>query len=248
MAESASGISKVFATTTTFIEKAIEFRHFMLVVSFLLALDSCLIVFYDKNLLESFSSLKAPEVNVASALVFLGIFAFLMALMLPAMRLVSIEITRFLLVYLSTLLPERQSEPNHNFVYPNVARTKAIKERDKLLMELVHEHEAEEEHHKVNMNIAFAMVVLFLINSMILGNDHSTTLAQEAGKLPKSVEGFWLNAFIYVSYLGFGAFLTIVLGMSIKPDHMEKMYLPESDVEKQARIEKESARQKRYLG
>lgn len=250
MADSASGMTKVLATTTTFIEKAVEFRHFMLIISFLLALDSCLVIFYNKNLLESFAKLNAPEVSVASALVFLGIFAFLMALLFPALRLFFIGVTRFISAYTrhyaSSILPERSRD--NDYTFPSAVRAKAITERDKLLLDLVHKHEEEKHNHEVNMNIAFAMVVLFVMNSLILGTAQSMTLTQVAGTLPERINGFWLSAFIHVSYVGFGAFVTIVLGMSLKPDNMLKMYMPESDTEKDARIDKETARRKIHLG
>ncbi|WP_370683395.1 hypothetical protein AB9V60_08915 [Pseudomonas syringae pv. atrofaciens] len=63
MADSASGMSKALATITSFIEKAVEMRHFMLLISFILALDSCLMVFFHKNLLGAFSRLDASEVS-----------------------------------------------------------------------------------------------------------------------------------------------------------------------------------------
>lgn len=65
MADSSISIGKVITTSTSFVDKAVEFRHFMLLISFLLALDSCLMIFYKKNLLQSFDHLSAPEVSVA---------------------------------------------------------------------------------------------------------------------------------------------------------------------------------------
>jgi hypothetical protein len=96
MADSSNSISKVITTSTTFIDKAVEFRHFMLLTSFLLALDSCLMIFFKKNLLQSFGSLSAPEVNAAGALVFLGIFAFLMAMLFPVLRYVLLGVTTWI--------------------------------------------------------------------------------------------------------------------------------------------------------
>jgi len=51
VSDSSPSISKIVASSTSFVEKAVEFRHFMLFTSFILLLDACLVVFFDKNIL-----------------------------------------------------------------------------------------------------------------------------------------------------------------------------------------------------
>ncbi|MEE4626642.1 hypothetical protein V2L00_23345 [Pseudomonas alliivorans] len=246
MADSASGMSKVLTTTTTFIEKAIEFRHFMLIVSFLLALDSSLIIFYQKNLLESFLSLNAPEVDAAGALIFLGLFAFLMSLLFPAMRQLLLGLTRYLWVQMSVHLP--RPRPDYDYEYTGYVRRRAITERDKLLMDLVYKQEEVTHDHNVNMNIGFAVVMLFVLNFWMLGTAQFMTLTQVAATLPDVVKGFWLTGLVYISYGVFLTFLSAIFWMSLNPERQNKMYLPESEAEKATRIEKQTARRKMYLG
>lgn len=235
MADSSTSIGKVITTSTTFIDKAVEFRHFMLLVSFLLALDSCLIIFYKKNLLQSFGSLSAPEVNAAGALVFLGIFAFLMALLFPVLRQILLIVT----TWIKWQCPVKDKEINHDYHYPSIVRHKALIERDKLIIELLDKEAEQSREHQANMNVGFGLVLMFVINYFMLGTGQVLTLTQAAVTLLDVMTGFWISALISISLGIFAVFLLVILGMSLTPETSDKIYLPESDEERTARKEKE---------
>jgi hypothetical protein len=239
MADSSNSISKVITTSTTFIDKAVEFRHFMLLTSFLLALDSCLMIFFKKNLLQSFGSLSAPEVNAAGALVFLGIFAFLMAMLFPVLRYVLLGVT----TWIKWQYPAKDKKNNHDYRYPSDARKKALIERDKLIIELLDKENEQRRDHQTNMNIGFGLVIMFLINYLFLGTDQVLTLTQTAVTLLDVMKGFWISALIHISLGTFTIFLVAVLAMSLKPETSDKIYLPESDEEKAMREETEKKMQ-----
>ncbi len=235
MADSSISIGKVITTSTSFVDKAVEFRHFMLLISFLLALDSCLMIFYKKNLLQSFDHLSAPEVSVAGALVFLGIFAFLTALFFPVLRHVLLAATTWIKIY----FPTKGEERNHDFRYPSAARREALIERDKLIIELLEKQDEQKSNHETNMNISFGLVIMFAIDYLTLGTDHTLTLAQTAATIPGIISGFWISLLIQIAFGIFIVFLLVVLTMSLTPDTSEKFYLPESDMEKAVRTERE---------
>ncbi|TBU79355.1 hypothetical protein DNK06_13170 [Pseudomonas daroniae] len=235
MADSSISIGKVITTSTSFVDKAVEFRHFMLLISFLLALDSCLMIFYKKNLLQSFDHLSAPEVSVAGALVFLGIFAFLMALFFPVLRHVLLAVT----TWIKYCYPTKNKERDHDFRYPSTVRREALIERDKLIIELLEKQDEQKSSHETNMNIGFGLVIMFAVNYLILGTDQALTLAQTAATVPGIIAGFWISLSIQFVFGIFIIFLLVVLTMSLTPDTNEKFYLPESDMEKAARTERE---------
>lgn len=235
MADSSTSISKAITTSTTFVDKAVEFRHFILLISFLLALDSCLMIFHQKNLLQSFSKLEAPEVNAGGALVFLGIFAFLMTLFFPALRKVLIAFTTAIKLMRGT----KGKEINHDFRDTATARREALIHRDKLIIELLDKQEAQRRDHDTNMNIAFGLVLMLAINFLNLGTPQVLSLTQTAATLPGAITGFWVNAFILAALFTFTAFLLAMLAMSLTPETSDKLYLPESVEEKAARIERE---------
>ncbi|KAA0982672.1 hypothetical protein FQ192_31230 [Pseudomonas sp. ANT_J12] len=235
MADSSTSISKAITTSTTFVDKAVEFRHFMLLISFLLALDSCLMIFYKKNLLQSFGKLDAPEVNAGGALVFLGIFAFLMALFFPVLRQVLLAFTS----WIKLLCRTKGKEINHDFRDTSTARRKALIHRDKLIVELLDKQEAQRRDHETNMNIAFGLVFMFAINFLNLGTGEVLSLTQTAATLLDTITGFWASTLILMAFGTFNFFLLVILAMSLTPETSEKIYLPESDEEKAARIERE---------
>lgn len=247
MADSSTSISKAITTSATFVDKAVEFRHFMLLVSFLLALDSCLMIFYKKNLLQSFSRLDAPEVNAGGALVFLGIFAFLMALFFPVLRNVLLAFTTGIKLQLKINARETKSDVRDT----STARRQALIDRDKLIIELLDKQEVQRRDHRTNMNIAFGLVLLFAFNFLNLGAGEVLSLTQTAATLLDTITGFWASTLILMAFGTFNFFLLVILVMSLTPETSNEIYLPESDAEKAARIERESKMQQpngAYLG
>ncbi|MCS3467409.1 hypothetical protein M2401_001130 [Pseudomonas sp. JUb42] len=235
MSDPNSAIAKVITTSTTFVDKAVEFRHFMLLSSFILALDSCLVIFYQKNLLQSFGSLDSPEVNAAAALVFLGIFAFLMALFFPVLRHVSL----FIVSMIRQQFSPTKEDINHNLRDATIVRHKALIDRDKLIIDQLDKQEETKNDHRTNMNIGFGLVLMFVINMLVLGNDDLQSLTQTAQTLLYSLKGFWITALIRGTFGTFNLFLLAMFAMSLTPDTDDKFYLPESSEEMTARQERE---------
>lgn len=247
MADPNPNISKAISTITTFVDKAVEFRHFMLLVSFLLALDSSLMIFYEKNLLQSFSRLDAPEVNAGGALVFLGIFAFLMALFFPVLRNVLLAFTTGIKLQLKINV----RETNPDICDSSTARRQAIIDRDKLIIELLDKQEAQRRDHRTNMNIAFGLVFMFAFNFHNPGAGEVRSLTQTAANILDTISGFWASTLILMAFGTFNFFLLVILVMSLTPETNDEIYLPESVAEKAARIERESKMQQpngTYLG
>lgn len=241
MADSSSSISKIITTSTTFIDKAVEFRHFMLLMSFLLALDSCLMIFFKKNLLQSFGSLTAPEVNAAGALIFLGIFAFLMALLFPVLRQIFLAVSIW--INLQYPIKGKDTDINHDYRYLSSVREKVLIERDKLIIELLDKEDELRRVHQTNMNIGFGLVNIFAINYIVLGTDQVLTLTQTAVTLRDVMTGFWISALVNISLGTFAVFLLVIFFMSLIPETSDKIFLPESEEERAIRKEKEKKTQ-----
>ncbi|WP_263259011.1 hypothetical protein [Pseudomonas oryzihabitans] len=235
MADSNISIGKVISTSSNFVDKAVEFRHFMLLISFLLALDSCLMIFYKKNLLQSFDHLSAPEVSAPGALIFLGIFAFLMALFFPVLRHLLLAATTWIRFY----YPIKEEGSSNDFRYPSLARREALIKRDKLIIELLEKQEEQKVNHETNMNIGFGLAVMFAIDYSALGNDEILTLAQTAAALPDLISGFWISLLIRIAFGVFIIFLLVIFAMSLTPDTDQKLYLPEPNIETTMRTETE---------
>ncbi|WP_248798039.1 hypothetical protein [Pseudomonas sp. MWU13-2105] len=191
--------------------------------------------------------MSAPEVNAAGALVFLGIFAFLMALFFPVLRQILLAVTVW-----TKLLPSAKDNPiDHDYRFPSITRQKALIERDKLVIELLDKQEEHRRDHDTSMNIGFGLVFTFVINFWLLGTSQVLTLTQTAVTLLDVAWGFWISALIYMALGIFAISLMVILALSLNPETSDKIYLPESDEEKAARIEREKKMQNSngvYLG
>lgn len=230
MADSGSSISKIVASSTSFVEKAVEFRHFMLFTAFVLLLDSCLVIFFGKDLLSSFDSLNEPEVNAANAIVFLGVFFFSMALLFPALR----QIIRLGIawVYFKWFWSsESKNEYGGGWHYPSIKKDEALKNKDGFVLDIIAKHEEETMNKHINLNVSFALVLVFAVNFLVIGSESLNTLTQQAALLLDKDFGFWINRLINAGIGVFVIFSVIMLGLSLNPVEEDKVYIPSDDRE-----------------
>ncbi|CAM3117002.1 hypothetical protein PSFL111601_05495 [Pseudomonas floridensis] len=212
----------------------------MLLISFILALDSCLVIFYHKNLLGAFSKLDAPEVSGGNALVFLGLFAFLMTLLFPALRHMLLVIP----TYISIRWPNRNHQQRDpDLRWTSIVRKKALIERDKVMLEILEKKQAAHDEEMINMNIGFAMAMLLALNFLVLGDNQTITLSQTAAFLHDTLTGFWVSVLVKFCLGGVVIFCVLLVFQSLTPNaDGDRIYLPESDEECKARLEEEAKR------
>ncbi|WP_156906453.1 hypothetical protein [Halomonas halocynthiae] len=229
MADSGPSISKIVASSTSFVEKAVEFRHFMLFTAFVLLLDSCLVIFYGKDLLSSFESLNEPEVNAANAIVFLALFFFSMALFFPALRqIIRLGIAWVYFKWFWSL--ESKNEYGDGWHYPSLKKDEALKNRDNFVLDIIAKHEEEIMNKHINLNVGFALVLLFAVNFLAIGSESLNTLTQQAAFLLDKDFGFWINRLINAGIGVFIIFSLIMLGLSLNPVEEDKVYIPSGNV------------------
>lgn len=225
MSDSGPSISKIVSSSTSFVEKAVEFRHFMLFTTFLLLLDSCLVVFYKKGLTAAFSSLDEPEVSAANALIFLGIFFFSMALFFPAIR----QLLRLVVgsVYFKWFWDSKsRNDLGDDWHFPSLKKKEALINKDDFVLNLVQKHEDEAMDKNINLNIGFSLVSLFLVNYFIIGDGALQSLTQQAVLLIDTDFGFWVNRLINAGIGIFSIFIFIMLCLSLNPVEENRVYIP----------------------
>ncbi|WP_164668916.1 hypothetical protein, partial [Pseudomonas viridiflava] len=90
----------------------------------------------------------------------------------------------------------------------------------------------------INVNIGFAMAMLLALNFLVLGDDHTSTLSQTAVTLRDSLNGFWVTALVKTTLGGIALFSILLFVQALSPDLSgDRIYLPESDEERKARLE-----------
>lgn len=225
MSESNLSISKIVASSTSFVEKAVEFRHFMLFTSFILFLDSCLLIFFGKNILSSFANRNDPEVNAASAIIFLGVFFFSMAIFFPALR----HIARTIVALIHYKWPSKsikKSVLDNDWHYLSAIKYVALKNKDKVALDIIEKHELEIKNKNINLNIGFALSFLFTINYFVLGDDTIRSITQQAELLLDKDFGFWIDRIINAGIAVFIIFNLIMTILSLNPYEEDQVYMP----------------------
>lgn len=228
MADAGSSISRIVTSSTSFVEKAVEFRHFMLFTYFVFLLDSCLILFYKKPLLSAFSGLNAPEVSAANAIVFMGVFFFSMALFFPTLR----QITRMCVAWIYFKwfykFPTTNSAAS-GWHYPSLIKEKALLNKDKFVLDLIDKHEEETNSKNINFNVGFSLAIISAINYFTLGDKSLNTITQQAVLLLDANFGFIINQIVKMVIFVFVIFNLIMLYLSLNPIEEDKIYLPDSE-------------------
>lgn len=225
MSDSGPSISKIVSSSTSFVEKAVEFRHFMLFTAFLLLLDSCLVVFYKKGLTAAFLSLDDPEVSAGNALIFLGAFFFSMALFFPAIR----QLFRLGVGYIFFKWfwdPKANNKLGDDWHFPSLKKKDALINKDDFVLSLVQKHEDEAMDKNINLNVGFSLVSLFLVNYFVIGDGALQSLTQQAALLIDTDFGFWVNGLINAGIGIFSIFLFIMLCLSLDPVEEDRIYIP----------------------
>ena len=205
----------------------------MLFTAFILLLDSCLVIFYEKDLLSSFKSLNEPEVNAANAIVFLGVFFLSMALFFPALRqLVRLGIAWIYFKWFWN--SASKNEYGEGWHYPSLKKDDALKNKDEFVLDIIEKHEEELANKHINLNVVFALVLLFGVNFFVIGGESLNSLTQHAAQLLYKDFGFWVNRIINAGIGVFVIFSLVMLGLSLNPIEEDKVYIPsgnrESDV------------------
>lgn len=225
MPDTGPTISKIVTSSTSFVEKAVEFRHFMLFTAFLLILDSCLVVFFNKSLTSAFQSTSDPEVSASNALIFLGLFFFSMSLFFPAIR----QLMRLAIgaVYFKWFWDSNSnSKLGTDWDFPSLKKREAIINKDSFVLDIIYKHESELMDKNINLNVGFSLIFIFVINYFALGNDTIQTLTQQASLLLDVDFGFWINRLINAGIAVFLFFIFTMLLLSLDPNEEDRVYIP----------------------
>jgi len=228
MADGSSVADKVISGANSLIEKATELRFFLLLCSFILLLDSCLVFFYEKNLLSAFRAPTTADVSVGGAIVFVALFAFLMSVFFRGLR-YAIQLGFALAVSRIDWLQRRErDELGRAYKYPTLALAKAIVEKDSFTYSRIQEHLHAQESSEATLTIGFGMALLFLGNNFVLGSESVQTISQVFASFLAVDHGFWVNR-IANAVMGSFLILVVVLFMlALRRTDEAKVYLPDA--------------------
>ena len=216
MSENTSTISNAIKSTTSSIEKSIEFKYLLVLGSFVLLLDNCLVVFYKKNIFDSFKSLSDPEVSIGNILFFMVLFSFLMSVFFKTLRRA---------ILLLTLPFSSTNEYSDNFVSIDTAEKEAIMSKDDFTLSYIKEQQSAFESLETYLDICFGMIILSIFNFFILGNEKLITSTQFIYQIMDSDYNLWLNILSRTLITAVGFFVLLLFLFCIRqPERI--IYLP----------------------
>lgn len=215
-------------------EKITEFRFLCLFIAFSFALDNALVYFAHKNLLAL--STNSPEITIGNAIVFVGVFSFLLSACFPFFRtVIRIGFDTLLRSFLCQIAAhfERPTTYNNPAIKSIFAvESKALLEQNEFDLKLVAQYREKqrenERESERNFNLIFGMTILFACNLWTFGDQNVPTISQVFASLLDQPMGFGVYPTLKAIY---GAFFLLTFGMSLYGiwpflSQDEKIYLP----------------------
>lgn len=227
MSEASSQVSKIASAASSFIEKATEFRFFLLLSSFIILTDNCLGVFYQKNIFQIENTWPIKELTVGGSFFLLGLYAFLMAVFFPALRvLLGMALVA---VYHTTGLADVHKEKDKDLKYPLLVMRDAIIDKDSFTLDLVRRHNEKAAETNKNLVLGFSLGALLAVNYLVGSVTHpSFTLM--VGTFVRTIEGFWPYVAVMALAWSFLFLVVTLSAMALNPNANDKMDLPSKPV------------------
>ena len=231
MVEPASSTGSDLKSVSTILEKASEFRYYLLIMAAILTLDNFLSFSYKKNILSLGSFFNTPELTLGNTIIYIALVTYLLALFFPVMRriiLILISSIYYFLEYKLSFLPNK-ADSDRAYKYAPLVENKAILDRDEFDLKLVSEHNDIQRRIEGNLELGFAVATLLIFNFWILGEAGSPTVSQILITALSEPMGTAKKLIFYLFYGVFIIGISVVLFVSLNPVRNQKMYLPKSD-------------------
>jgi hypothetical protein len=231
MSEGGHDSGKALSGAASLLEKGAEFSFFCLIGNAFLLLDTCLVLFFNKNIL-TFSS---EEISIANAVIFIFSLSFLNSMFFPMLRIFIAynRLTRYLYNFMYIPIKEwwygyYEQGYSLDFLEFSIARIIAIKHKDEFTLKRLESENRSRRSYGEQRDKTFAFGCLLAINIFLIDSGSVLSVTQ-------SFKTFlWeKNIIVYCIYwLSIIAiFLLSIVTLSPKPDHI--YYYPR-EIEKQS--------------
>jgi hypothetical protein len=159
------------------IEKAAQFRFFLLLSVFILTADSLSCIFFQANLLDIPNVIPKTGSMFALFILFLLIFSCFHAIVFPLFR----KLTIFLIIapiYFKYFFKSDSEDRNSDFSYVSLVERDAIKEKDFFTLQRVSQFNDEQKQLENSRNFGFSLGIVLFYNYFCLGGEKYQSLSQ----------------------------------------------------------------------
>ena len=193
-----------------------EYKYFVLLLSFLFALDIFNLIAHNKNIIDM---LINDNIIKEISLLFITIYMFIMVLIFPSLR----YIIRWFYTYFEINIDDYADNKDYKYLF--IAKKEAIiKENDFLLSRIEKEENKNKEVEK-ELNIDFSLGLLIFIDYILNENSAVNTIYNFIQTMTGLL--YFICAFagaIFIAVVGFWFWV------SLFPYKIEKIYLPDKEV------------------
>lgn len=227
MTEHASDSGKALSSASSLLEKAAEFRYYLLIMSAILTLDNTLFFLYQKNIFSLGKPTNTPEFTLGNTIGFIGLLSFLLALFFPILRRLLLFAIRF--VYFEWIEHHRHIDLDRAYKYPLLIERQALIDRNDFDLDRVAKYNEDQQRMEGNLDLGFAVAILLACNFWVFGDASSHTISQLLASTFYQPMGLWKALIFYLLYSIFVVGIFVALLMSLNPVRDEKIYLPKAD-------------------
>ncbi len=193
-----------------------EYKYFVLLLSFLFALDIFNLIVHNKNIIDM---LINDNIIKEISLLFITIYIFIMVLIFPSLR----YIIRWFYTYFKIDIDDYADNKDYKYLF--IAKKEAIiKENDFLLSRIEKEENKNKEVEK-ELNIDFSLGLLIFIDYILNENSAVNTIYNFIQTMTGLL--YFICAFagaIFIAVVGFWFWVSLI------PYKIEKIYLPDKEV------------------
>lgn len=194
-----------------------EYKYFVLLLSFLFALDIFNLITHNKNIIDM---LINDNIIKEISLLFITIYMFIMVLIFPSLR----YIIRWFYTYFEINIDDYADNKDYKYLF--IAKKEAIIKESDFLLSRVEKEENKNKEVEKELNIDFSLGLLIFIDYILNENSAVNTIYNFIQTMTGLL--YFICSFISIVFLFIVVFWFWV---SLFPYKIEKIYLPDKELE-----------------
>ena len=189
MAEGEIISGRSLSTASSFLDKMTELKYFYLLGILFFLLDNCLVLVFEKNIVNFEYRSDVAEQPISNAIIFVFLAFFLISLFFPMLRdfIIFALMKLYINFYLNLidhivdrlpflLLFKFKESDSIDVKYLSDAEYRAIRDRDEFTLKRIDKSKSEFTFRKHILDLVFSFTCLLAINIWVVGSDNNQTI------------------------------------------------------------------------
>ena len=173
---------------------------------------------------QSFLAWESKEVSFGAGLAFIAMLTFMMALFFPVMRKIIMGLLSCTNFY---SLQKISYDRGPDWKCASLLEKEATRNKDDFLIDRIAEHNLSTKEKEIDLNIAFSLSMLFVINCFLIGRTDLVSFTQNIHLLMSEDFGFFIEKIIDAGVAVFTIFIVFMGWQSIAYLEGDQIYWPD---------------------